>query len=226
MIYMRKYRHEIKYTINKTYAEILKQRLSLLMDVDKNGQNGYLIRSLYFDTPDSKAYYEKLNGVEFRSKYRIRVYNKDNNFIRLERKLKHENLTSKDQTVITKELCQNIIEGRDFNIKTNDELLNRFLIEMKTKCLRPSVIVDYYRLAFTYPVSDVRITFDYNIKTGIYNYNLFDYEQEGIKVQDNDLLVLEVKYNEILPEAIAHILETVPICREAFSKFANCRKYK
>lgn len=226
MIYMRKYRHEIKYTISKRYAEILKQRLSLLMDVDKNGQNGYLIRSLYFDTPDSKAYYEKLNGVEFRSKYRIRVYNKDNNFIRLERKLKYENLTSKDQTIITKELCQNIIDNKDFSIKTNDELLNRFLIEMKTKQLRPSVIVDYYRLAFTYPASDVRITFDYNIKSGMYNYNLFDYEQEGICIQDDNLLVLEVKYNEILPEAIATILKTVPTCREAFSKFANCRKYK
>ena len=226
MIYMRKYRHEIKYTISKEYAEILKQRLSLLMDVDKNGQNGYLIRSLYFDTPDSRSFYEKLNGVEFRSKYRIRVYNKDSNFIRLERKLKHENLTSKDQTIITKELCQNIIENKNFNIKTNDELLNRFLIDIKTKHLRPSIMVDYYRLAFTYPVSDVRITFDYNIKSGLYNYDLFDYEQEGIRIQDNDLLVLEVKYNEILPEAIAIILKTVPTCREAFSKFANCRKLK
>ena len=223
---MRKYRHEIKYLISKNHAEILKQRLSLLMDVDKNGENGYLIRSLYFDTPDSKAYYEKLDGVEFRSKYRIRIYNKDNNFIRLERKLKHNNLTSKDQTIIDRKLCEQIIENKMLNINTSDELLNRFLVEMKTKNLKPSVMVDYYRLAFTYPVSDVRITFDDDIKSGLYNYDLFDYEKIDYNILENDTLILEVKYNEILPETIASILKTVPLVRASFSKFANCRKLK
>ena len=223
---MRKYRHEIKFTISKSYAEILKQRLSLIMDIDKNGEEGYLIRSLYFDTPDSQAYYEKLDGVEYRTKYRIRVYNKDDKFIRLERKLKHNNLTSKDQTIINKDLCYNIINGTVNMVKTNDKLLNEFLIEMKLKRLRPSIIVDYYRLAFTYPVSDVRITFDYDIKSGKYNYNLFDYDMESYDVIDKDLLVLEVKYNEVLPEAIAIILSTVPTCRQAFSKFATCRSIK
>ena len=222
----RKYRHELKYTITKKDAEILKQRLALLMDIDSNGENGYFIRSLYVDTPYSSAYYEKLNGVLYRKKYRIRIYNHNNSFIRLEKKLKHNNMTSKDQTRITKELCQNIIEGKSFEFKSNDKLLNEFLLEIKTKGLKPSIIVDYYRMAFTYPVSDVRVTFDYNIKSGRYNYDIFDENIVSEPVIENNLLVLEVKFNEVLPEAIAIILKTIPTCRQAFSKFAACRSIK
>ena len=72
---MRKYRHELKFIISTQMAEILKQRLSLIMDVDTHSiyeDNTYLIRSLYFDDIKSTAYYEKLDGVEFRKKYRIR----------------------------------------------------------------------------------------------------------------------------------------------------------
>ena len=222
----RKYRHELKYTITKKDAEILKQRLALLMDIDYNGENGYFIRSLYFDTPYSSAYYEKLDGVLYRKKYRIRIYNHNNSFIRLEKKLKHNNMTSKNQTRITKELCQNIIEGKSFEFKSNDKLLNEFLLEIKTKGLKPSIIVDYYRMAFTYPVSDVRVTFDYNIKSGRYNYDIFDENIVSEPVIENNLLVLEVKFNEVLPEAIAIILKTIPTCRQAFSKFAACRSIK
>ena len=223
---MRKYRHELKFIISKNMAEILKQRLSLIMNIDDNGKNGYFIRSLYFDTPSSDAYYEKLDGVLYRKKYRIRLYNKDDKFIRLERKLKHNNLTSKDQTIINKELCENIINNRVHIIKTNDNLLKEFLVDMNIKVLRPSVIVDYYRLAFTYPVSDVRITFDYNISSGKYNYDLFNYDENTYKVIDDNTIVLEVKYNEILPEIIALILDKVPTFRIAYSKFAECRSIK
>ena len=135
-------------------------------------------------------------------------------------------MTSKDQTRITKELCQNIIEGKSFEFKSNDKLLNEFLLEIKTKGLKPSIIVDYYRMAFTYPVSDVRVTFDYNIKSGRYNYDIFDENIVSQPVIENNLLVLEVKFNEVLPEAIAIILKTIPTCRQAFSKFAACRSIK
>ena len=81
-------------------------------------------------------------------------------------------------------------------------------------------------MAFTYPVSDVRVTFDYNIKSGRYNYDIFDENIVSEPVIENNLLVLEVKFNEVLPEAIAIILKTIPTCRQAFSKFAACRSIK
>lgn len=227
---MRKYRNEIKFIINKNMAEVLKQRLSLIMDVDTNSvnsDNSYYIRSLYFDDEDSNAFYEKLDGVEYRKKYRIRIYNLDDKFIRLECKYKHNNMTSKDQILITKEECSKIIDSKVDGFKLEkDNLLNQFLVDYRLNRLKPCIIVDYNRLAFTYHVSDVRITFDSKIKSGLYNYNLFDENACTYSVIDDSEVVLEVKFNEVLPEAIAIILSTVPTFRQAFSKFATCRSIK
>lgn len=227
---MRKYRNEIKFIISKTMAEVLKQRLSLIMSVDNNSynsDNSYLIRSLYFDNENSDAYYEKMDGVEYRKKYRIRIYNFDDKFIRLECKYKHNNMTSKDQILIDKELCIKIIDGKIDEIDlTKDNLLRQFALDYRLNRLGPSIIVDYNRVAFTYHVSDVRITFDSQIKSGMYNYNLFDKNATTYRVIDDNQMVLEVKFNEILPESIALILQTVPTFRQAFSKFAACRNIK
>lgn len=228
----RKYRHEIKFIINKQMSLILKQRLALAMDVDKNSvnlDNTYFIRSLYFDDINSTAYYEKIDGVLYRKKYRIRIYNNDSSFIRLERKWKHNNMTSKDQLKISKENCINLLTNQFDNIDKellNNSLMKEFITDIKVFGLKPSVIVDYKRLAYTYPISEVRITFDERIKSGLYNCNLFNMNRITYDVIDNNEVVLEVKFNEVLPEHISIILQTIPMYRQAVSKFALCRSIK
>lgn len=225
---MRKYRHELKYMISLNMALLLQSQLKAIMDIDTNSiyqDHTYKIRSLYFDNDSSDAYYEKLNGVLYREKYRIRYYNDDDTFIRLERKLKHNNMTSKDQIAITREICDKIITGEVEELESIG-LLEEFLSDMKRKHLKPSVIVDYTRLAYTYPVSEVRITFDSKIRSGRYDYELFDYELPTVPVIEDKDVVLEVKFNEVLPEAISMILSTIPMYRQAVSKFALCRSFK
>lgn len=228
----RKYRHEIKFIISKQMSLVLKQRLALAMDVDKNSvnlDNTYFIRSLYFDDINSTAYYEKIDGVLYRKKYRIRIYNNDSSFIRLERKWKHNNMTSKDQLKISKENCINLLTNQFDNIDKellNHSLMKEFITDIKVFGLKPSVIVDYKRLAYTYPISEVRITFDEKIKSGLYNCNLFNMDRITYDVIDNDEVVLEVKFNEVLPEHISIILQTIPMYRQAVSKFALCRSIK
>ena len=83
-----KYRHELKYKISNAAAEVLKQKLALIMETDSNAyyeDGSYLIKSLYFDDLNSKSYYEKMDGVLYRKKYRIRIYNDDESFIRLKK---------------------------------------------------------------------------------------------------------------------------------------------
>lgn len=228
----RKYRHEIKFIISKQMSLILKQRLALAMDVDKNSvnlDNTYFIRSLYFDDINSTAYYEKIDRVLYRKKYRIRIYNNDSSFIRLERKWKHNNMTSKDQLKISKENCINLLTNQFDNIDKdllNNNLMKEFITDIKVFGLKPSVIVDYKRLAYTYPISEVRITFDERIKSGLYNCNLFNMNRITYDVIDNNEVVLEVKFNEVLPEHISIILQTIPMYRQAVSKFALCRSIK
>lgn len=222
---MNKYRHELKFIISPSIAKILKQRLKLIMDVDNNSIDGcYLIKSLYFDDRFSKAYYEKLDGILYRTKYRIRMYNNDDNFIRLEKKMKHNYMTKKEQTKISKNTCLKILNN-DFD-KTDDKLLNEFINCIKYKGLIPSIIVNYKRYAYTYPISDVRITFDEELKSGLYNYDLFDEKKPLYNIYNDNEIVLEVKFNDILPEHIAITLSTVPMFKQAVSKFARCRGIK
>ena len=223
-----KYRNEIKFKISNAAAEVLKQKLSLIMTKDSNGyfkDGSYIIKSLYFDDLDSNSYYEKLDGVLYRKKYRIRTYNNDDKFVRLECKYKHDNMTAKEQMLISKDIYSKILDGKINEIDKAEGLLEEFLADVRTKHLVPSVIVSYHRIAFTYPISDVRITFDSNIQSGLYNYDLFD-DVPLYNVDEKGKQVLEVKFNEVLPLHIANILNDIPSCREAVSKFAVCRSIK
>ena len=227
---MRKYRNEIKYIVSKAIALELKSKLSCILDYDPNAdKNGeYIIKSLYFDDLENTAYYEKLDGVLYRKKYRIRTYNDDDKYIRLERKYKHNNLTSKDQILISKKIYSKILDGNveDIELKDEDNLLSQFITEIRVKHLVPSVIVEYKRTPFIYPLSNIRITLDEKIKSGRYNYDILDDNTQTYDVINQDEVVLEVKYDEFLPEHIEKVLETVPAYRQAVSKFALCRGIK
>ena len=226
----KKYRHELKFIINSMDADILKYRLSLLMDVDTNScneDNTYFIRSLYFDDIYNNAYYEKIDGLEKREKYRIRIYNFDDSFIRLERKEKNRVLTYKEQTKISKEDCINFMNC-DFDLidTSNNRLLEDFVLKYKFNQIKPDVIVDYRRLAYTYDVEDVRVTFDENIKSGRYNCDLFDKDILSYDVLNENESVLEVKFNDYIPNHIAKVIMTIPSIRLAVSKFALCKEQK
>ncbi len=224
-----KYRHELKFKISNSAAEVLKQKLSLILDKDKFAyykDGSYLIKSLYFDDRDSSSYYEKMDGVLYRKKYRIRMYNDDDSFIRLEKKMKHNNFTAKEQMLISKDIYSKILNGKIDEISKPKGLLLEFINDYKTKGLIPSIIVEYHRLAFTYPISEVRITFDSNVQSGLYNYDLFDKKYPRFDVLEPGMQVLEVKFNEVLPLHIANILNDIPSAREAVSKFAICRSIK
>lgn len=224
-----RYRRELKFKVSDGAAEILKHKLSLIMNKDRYAKykdGSYTIKSLYFDDRESTSYYEKVDGVLYRKKYRIRIYNDDDKFIRLEKKVKHNNWTAKEQMLISKDIYSKILDGRIDKIDDAEGLLLEFINEMKHKALIPSIIVEYHRTAYTYPVSDVRVTFDSNIKSGLYNYDIFDRNAPMYDVNERGKQVLEVKFNEILPLHIANLLQDIPSCREAVSKYAICRGIK
>lgn len=226
----KRYRHELKFVISESQAEILKYRLSLIMDIDTNSvneDNSYFIRSLYFDDIYNTAYYEKIDGLEKRAKYRIRIYNLDDSFIRLERKEKNRDLTHKEQVKLSKEECLNIINGNydGFDL-SKDGLIKDFILKYKLNQIKPDVIVDYKRLAYTYPVEDTRVTFDENIKSGRFNYDLFDKNILSYDVLEPNEVVLEVKFNNGIPSHIASVIMTIPSIRLAVSKFALCKEKK
>ena len=224
----KKFRHEIKHYINYSDYRAIKNRLMYIMKIDTNASenNEYKIRSLYFDNLNDKVLMEKINGVNYREKFRIRFYNDNHSFIKLEKKSKINGLCSKDSELISKEKCEKILKGDiEFLRYSNKPLFIEFYSKIKGDLLKPKSIVDYVREAYIYRLGNVRITFDKKIRTGIYSTNIFDSEVPTIEAIDNNIVVLEVKYDEFLPELIQDIIQTNERRASAISKYAASRIY-
>lgn len=220
-----KYRHEYKHEISPGDMLVLRSRLSAVMKKDIHTINGkYFVRSLYFDTPRDKALREKNNGVNIREKFRIRYYNNDTSVIHLEKKSKINGLCLKESAFLTKEMAQSIVDG-DYGwmLKSNEPLILELYSKMMSTGLRPKTIVDYEREPFTFSAGNVRVTLDYNIRTGM---NCTDFlNPDCVTVPTENAIILEVKWDEFLPDIICDAVQ-LPCCRTGnYSKYAVCRKY-
>ena len=223
-----KFRHELKHYLNFSDYISIKSRLRSIMHIDKNANenNEYKIRSLYFDNVYDKALMEKVIGVPKRHKFRIRFYNDNHEFIRLEKKSKIRGLCLKDSEKITKEECEKIINGDiEFLRDSNKKLFIDLYSEMKGNLLRPKTIVDYTREAYIYPIGNVRITFDKSVRTGLNNINMFDDNLATIETIDNKYIVLEVKFDEFLPQIIRDIIQVKERRATSISKYEAARIY-
>lgn len=221
-------RHELKYYINAGEIGALRMRLFPVMELDSHCRRGpYAIRSLYFDDAFDSAYYDKLDGVMHRDKWRIRIYNYSDKEIFLERKRKAGDLIQKSSVRITRRLADRLIEGDPRGLHTSkSELLQEMFVVMRTRLLRPRVIVDYMREAFVHPVEDVRITLDMQLRTGLNSVDIFNPNIITVSPHDRDLEILEVKFNRYLPPHIQGLLNGLETDRSAISKYVICRKFE
>ena len=197
------------------------------MKPDSHVQDGkYHIRSLYFDNIDDKALREKLDGVNVREKYRIRLYNHDHSFIRLERKFKHGGLGYKSSAPLTKEEAEAIANGDvDWMAQSDNEVILDFYTKIRNQGLRPSVIVDYTREPFVYSAGNVRVTLDYDIRTSLRCTDFLNPDCITIPIKDSSS-ILEVKWDNYLPDVIRNAIQLDSRHSTAFSKYAACRMYE
>ena len=219
------FRHEYKFILNHSEYIELRNKLRTILDTDSNTNiNGeYIVHSLYFDNLYDKALNEKINGVNNREKFRIRFYNNDYSFIKLEKKTKVNGMTYKISTPISKEECERIINNElNWMIHSDRELIKELYVKMKTQLLKPKTIVEYIREPFVYEKGNVRITLDRNIRTSINSIDLFS--ANTIPVGSNEI-ILEVKYDDFLPGFIKNIVNLKNKNTIAFSKYAQCRIY-
>ncbi len=222
-------RHELKYLIAPAELAALRNVLRPAMNADPNaGDRGeYHIRSLYFDTYDDSALEEKIAGVGLRKKYRIRIYNFSDRVIRLECKSKYGDLISKQSVGIPRDLAEQLIAGDPEGLqRMRHPLFHDVFREMRTRLLRPAVIVDYVREAYIHPAQEVRITFDKQLRTGLFSHDLFNRSLPTYPVFDDPVEILEVKYDEFLPGYLQSLLSSVTAQRSAVSKYVHCRRYE
>ncbi len=219
------FRHEAKHEISWQDLLILRMRLRTVMRPDAHAADGkYLIRSLYFDTPEDRALREKLDGVNRREKFRIRCYNGDLSLIHLEKKSKIGDLSQKRSAALALWQVESILQGESGWASARDApLLQELAIKMRTQRLRPRTIVDYTREAFTYGPGDVRVTLDYDIRTGL---DCTDFLPPSPTIPAGDApILLEVKWGAFLPSVIRDAVGLENRRTGAFSKYAQCRIY-
>ena len=220
------FRHEWKHEINCSDLIAIRQRLRAIARIDSHAVNGqYKIRSLYFDNSADKALLEKINGVNQREKFRIRYYNEDTSLIHLEKKSKCSGLGSKQKADLTVQEAQAIVDGDCRWMRTSErDLVQELYAKMTTQGLRPKTIVDYVREPFVYAPGNVRITLDYDIRTGLYSTDFLNPACVTIPVRGNPI-ILEVKWDAFLPAVIRDAIQLEGRRTSAFSKYAACRIY-
>ncbi len=224
-----KYRHELKYHITHADYLALRQRLRPVMKQDPhvNSNGTYIIRSIYFDNYKDKALREKINGLQQREKFRIRYYNDDLSFITLEKKIKHNDLCMKiDAPLSQSDFRRILIEPGPWMLEHSQPLVGELYCKMKQQQLKPRVVVSYVREPYIYDAGNVRVTFDSDIRTSLFQNSFAEGQLNNISATDlpGDM-ILEVKFDAFLPEIISCLLQSENLRQQAFSKYGACRRY-
>ncbi len=207
-------RHEEKYIIDYAQYARLKARAEQVLTPDSHGKNGsYVITSLYYDDPMDTALLEKQDGLARHTKFRLRTYDFSDRVIRLERKVKEGILTQKQSVAITREQLHSL-----------DRLTDDLAVQMRSGGLGPAVTVRYRRDAYFYPGTDLRLTFDTDLRVlPPDTQTLFDSSYGGIPVLGGGQVIMEIKYGSYLP-AFLRTLTAVPCQQLSVSKYALCRE--
>ena len=220
------YRNELKFEVSDMMLEEIRYRISPVMKTDVHQESdAYLIRSVYFDDLRDSCLQENESGLDARSKYRIRAYNHSTDFIVLERKSKVHGLTRKEQARISPEQYERYIGNEPMRpIEGLPPLMRELEYERIRKDMRPKCIVEYERTAFVYPVGNVRITFDRNIRGSDKLREMFYEKINAYPVLPGGHSILEVKFDKILPSFILQLLNIDALRRQSFSKYCYVRK--
>lgn len=222
----KKYRNEIKYICMEKQLITIENRIKNICMKDRHaGENGtYTVKSVYFDDYYDSCYYENIDGVNEREKMRIRTYNNDMSHISLECKSKKNGKNHKTSCRLTSEQCEAILNGNYILKEEDPPVLRKLMLQASTRMMRPKVIVQYNRTPYTYQAGNVRITFDRNISAGGDVLKFGDEELHVQPVMPSGYHILEVKYDEFLPDFIRSEMQIEGLQHTAFSKYAICRR--
>lgn len=218
-------RQEKKYMLSAQHALRLEGNLQRTIEADgHNGEEGYMVRSLYFDTLMNRDYEEKLAGTEVRRKMRIRIYSPEDEFAFLEIKQKQGAYQLKRSMKISRKHASRLAQG-DYSVleEYEEPFAWEFYGILRMNTYLPRTIVEYRRKAYVLPENSIRITFDSQITATESSRDLFDKELLTCPVLEPWKTVLEVKYDGFLLSYVKEILEAANKSEAAVSKYCMAR---
>ena len=215
-------RAEDKYYLASTDFHKARELMGSVMEMDRGRQ--YKISSVYFDDLYDTDLLDTVAGNPQRQKMRIRIYNDSFRDIKLEVKNKCFSRIEKFSALISYEELQKLLNGETITWDENNSQSprNTFNKRILTAGLRPKVIVTYERSAFCYDAGNTRITFDSNVRASN-RIDLFGNADLSYDHLEDDY-ILEVKYDQFLPDFVAKLLNIVDMEQISFSKYRLCRE--
>ena len=211
-------RYELKYLIRREQMERLTPELAEYMDLDAHGNElgQYPITSLYYDSPDYKAYWDKLDGHRSRRKVRVRVYG--NQTVtpeslaylevkeRLNVRMRKRRVALRYAQAVDFDAFDEVREGLS---SSDAAVLQEVYYLYRTLQLRPACVVHYDRTAYEgrAPYDDLRVTFDVNLRGRVHDLSLVStgYAADQLFLP-LDNVVLEVKANQNAPSWLVQML--------------------
>ena len=215
------YRHELKYETDPDKARLIRNDIAPVLKADEyaDADGSYIVKSLYFETPYNSDYHDKELGVQFRQKMRLRGYGNGHTY-KLEIKSKAGDVATKYSVSLTREQAEKVANG-EYDCVLEAGTANRLFIyhQLITNIYRPLMVVTYKRYPFTNPAGNFRLTFDEDIRYGVSPKAMFeDIPMTGIAT---DKTIIEVKYDDFVPDWITDYLQKSGINAGENSKFAS-----
>jgi hypothetical protein len=188
---------------------------------------------VYFDSPRDQALRDKVNGANRREKFRARRYPGGGECVAIEKKVKENGLCGKQSARITREQAALLLDGHHGWMRESaNDLLLELYSKLNTSLLRPKAIVDYIREPFVCEPGNVRVTLDRDIRSGGasdgrafgFSDDFFNDALPTVRVGDQ-IALLEVKYDEFIPDYVVKLLQLGGRSASSVSKYAQARVF-
>jgi SPX domain protein involved in polyphosphate accumulation len=209
-------RFELKYLLPIEIAGPFSQEIGAYLKPDSygNGEGNYVVSSLYYDSPSYRFYWEKMEGIRFRRKLRIRHYEtqaelKPDTKVFVEIKQRLDRVTQKRRILLfyrdALRLCnERVIPAHRPQDRPFIEEIHMMLWQYN---LRPTSLVSYLRQAYIGTDYDVglRVTFDTNLRYRAGDLQLHS-KRIGRFMVPPGMVVMEIKVNERVPYWLTELI--------------------
>ncbi len=219
-------RFEIKYRLHCERSRKFLERIApyIRSDPHNSADGFYRVVSLYYDSPDFVCFVEKLDGIKFRRKMRIRLYNEcdDEAFLEIKQRI--------DRTIQKRRVKDNLNDimkyldpkNGDERIMIPDRVYGEALFLVHTMQMEPKIMVSYNREAyFSIYEPGLRITVDKNLRYRKYRGE-FTFHSGGERFFFPPYeVILEVKFNDVIPDWLCSCLNSFNLVQSRISKYCE-----
>jgi hypothetical protein len=201
-------RYELKYIAGRKLVTAFRDGLDSRLDRDPHGVRGfYPVWSRYYDTRDLRLYWEKIDGIRFRRKLRIRHYGApdlvtDATQVWVEIKQRVNRVTQKRRVRLAYAEALGLCDGMEPAVyePRDRAVIEEVLVFVQQHALRPTTVVGYVREAYVGREEDggLRITVDSRVRGRDRDLDLYS-GGENRHIIRPELSVVEIKVNERVP---------------------------